>query len=252
MGVIWTPKRVIAAARRTGDNPFDRGTTRARCGSTGASVTGAAMRTRHHLPLRSSTILGAASAINRRSIQLALTLAVLGCSTPPIAGGNQNPQDVDSASGAEVAAVDAESPDVGPYEVATPGCKDLRHAYDNKIPWDYCWDPPHHYCSWSGDAETFTLACAPGFSHCCAFPTTCRPCGWTECAFTVPGHPPPSWDPPGCPTQTDEYNKVASGEAPQPAACAALQPTHDGICWDDVPAEWNLEAAHTHDYDGMH
>jgi len=42
-----------------------------------------------------------------------------------------------------------------------------------------CWAPPQTICGGSGAALTW--GCSPDATKCCAFTSTCQPCGWVNC-----------------------------------------------------------------------
>ena len=68
-------------------------------------------------------------------------------------------------------------------------CADPRQFNDRKQAQDFCWEPPAHYCAQGGSAAV-VRACAPDFSVCCTFATSCFPCGWSDCV----GQPDPRCD----------------------------------------------------------
>lgn len=72
--------------------------------------------------------------------------------------------------------------EVRPENPDAAGCKNVRYPNDWRVPEDFCWDPPAHYCS-MGASEVVTKACAPDMSVCCMYPNSCIPCGWVTCSY---------------------------------------------------------------------
>lgn len=74
----------------------------------------------------------------------------------------------------------APPPDLGP-DTFVFDCADPRYPHDRKVPGDYCWSPPEHYCSMGCPNLPDFKACNPEGTVCCRF-NCCAPCGWTDCA----------------------------------------------------------------------
>lgn len=138
----------------------------------------------------------------------------------------------DTSSGtADAADANADAKTTGP-------CKDIRKRGDMKILQDWCWDPPAHYCS-GPEAQAFFFGCKPDFSVCCAFPTSCSPCGWVLCPYVPPGGSLPANAPVGCPTDWTGWKTLSM------LGCAPYMPPDDQeFCWDGVPDEWKTPAFH--------
>ncbi|MBI5609179.1 MAG: hypothetical protein HY902_09910 [Deltaproteobacteria bacterium] len=120
----------------------------------------------------------------------------------------------------------------------TGPCKDIRKRGDVKILQDQCWDPPAHYCS-GPEFQGYVFGCKADFSVCCAFPTSCWPCGWVLCPYVPPGGNLPDGAPSGCPTDWTGWMTLSM------PGCAPHMPSKDQeFCWDGVPDEWKTPAFH--------
>ena len=57
---------------------------------------------------------------------------------------------------------------------------DRRQFDDRKEADDFCWAPPHNYCS-QGASGAITEACDPTKGICCTYVSTCIPCDFVNC-----------------------------------------------------------------------
>ncbi len=142
----------------------------------------------------------------------------------------------DAAGDTSSAGSDATDANAGP-ETSGP-CKDIRKRGDVKILQDRCWDPPAHYCS-GPEFQSFVFGCKPDFSVCCAFPTSCWPCGWVLCPYVPPGGSLPGDAPAGCPTDWTGWMTLS-----MPGCAPYIPPKGQEFCWDGVPDEWKTPAFH--------
>lgn len=145
-------------------------------------------------------------------------------------------------TGYEKPGPDAQQPEadviiVPPAPPVLEGCKDVRQKHDNKVFWDNCWEPPHHYCSDGSDAAVIWIGCKPGTLVCCQFPSSCIPCGWLHCSPTS-----------GMSSEQQqkcvETAKLWETVADFPEECKPYMPNYNPICWDGVDPSWGDKAAH--------